>query len=178
MQVVSEKLASQLEINIQIPNMDYIVRVIEKLAEKKRESIKASYQYSVDNAVVELGIRLEELFDIKSTEEVPLPAKSLEKVSEVIINDKLSMATADDILPQVVKEHKSNKHQNSHKSKRYVKNTRQSSNRRWSDDEKKQFLLDKESMSIDAMCSKYNLTPNAVSGNAYVFRKYFDKKNR
>ena len=177
MQVVSEKLASQLDINIQIPNMDYIVKIIERLAEKKRESIKASYQYSVDNAVVELGIKLEELFDIRASEDISLPAKSLEKVSEVIIDEKLSMATAEDILPQVVKEHQHSKQQRPYNSKRYTKNSkRHSSNRRWSDEEKKQFLIDKDSMSIDAMCKKYNITPNAVSGNAYAFRKYFDKK--
>ena len=81
MQQVSVKLAHQIGAEFQIPNLDMVISVIERLAKRKAAALQKANQDSLDTAILELGVRLEELFSL--TPEVPdavvVPPKILKK---------------------------------------------------------------------------------------------------
>lgn len=159
MQEVAAALGNQLGISIAMPNLDSIVKVIEKIAQEKMKAQQTAYQDQLDDIILNVGIKLEEIFGVKNVELTPTPAATefIEKVNSLTVPMPESKVSA----PKVDKGVKKSPRQKKVSSKRNL----------WSDERKRTFLKDTESLSAEMMAKKYNIDKTSVPKYSSKFRK-------
>lgn len=165
MQRVSAALGNQLGISMTVPNLDSIVKVIEKIAQQKMEAQKTAYQNQLDDIILNVGIKLEEIFGVKNVD-LALTPSATEFVEKV---DSLSVpAIVADEVPKA--KAKSSKMGTKEKRVMHERNF-------WTDERKTAYLKDVASMSAAAVAKKYSIKESSVPKYSSKFKKELPTTN-
>lgn len=132
MKKVEIALANQLGLSIQIPSAEALKQFVEKLANLKSQDIKARSQEVTDDYVLDLATKLETVFGIESSKEVP---KTDVKENPI----KVPTVRAPRNTP-----------------------TEPRKNNKWTMESMKQFLDDCDKLSSQQLCEKYSTSPKSV----------------
>ena len=148
MEQVSLVISQLFDIEYKIPNIENIIQMIERLAEKKAKSLKKAYQKQMDDTVLDLAIRLDEILDYDDVQ--PKVTKLVTRKIDTT-NDKLDETGVHSI-----------------KQDFGMSKTKKRKNNAWTPETKEQFLNDVPILSYEELAQKYHLSLSSV-------KKYIQK---
>lgn len=172
MNKVDEALTRQLGLKPRIADMHILERIIHELAESEMAKVEAAKKKEANMRVENLAEYLAKVFRLDITtqslqEGLQYRPEELQHAEQATIKQMQNTAKERSVSPTIVPPKPDTTNAEVPTGKVVTKRRRA----RWTEEDKKQFLLDYKSLSIAQMSEKYGIKKSSVAYNACTFRK-------
>lgn len=162
MNKVDETLTKQLGLKPRVADMKVLERIVTELAEKQYAEIAAAKERDATMRMEKLAEYLAKTFGINLD-------------TSALINET---EYRDEELRSVKKEVVKTMRDTAKERKTAPKSSIRAKGKTWTETQKRGFLIEYESLPLDKVMAKYNMTKSSVQTCAYKFRKEFGIKVR